>query len=278
MKKRIVLCADDYGQALAISKAIIMLVQQKRITATSCLVNSPHWPEHAGWLLPFKDQIDIGLHFNLTQGQALSREFQTAYGASFSPLSKVLVRSLTQQFQHEIIVAELEAQLDAFQKALGFLPDYLDGHQHVHQFPVIRNALLEVYEKHLRSPNAYVRSVNMPLKASDVWRDFKKVVIQLTGGATFSNLLTVRQIPHNRVFSGIYSFNPSQPYPDQFRHFLATIADGGLIMCHPGLEATTGQDPIEEARFNEFQYFSSEQFLKDCEIENITLTRFQNSA
>jgi predicted glycoside hydrolase/deacetylase ChbG (UPF0249 family) len=64
-KKRIVLCADDYGQAPAISQGIIELLNQSRLSATSCMVNMPDWPVSAKELLPFINYVDLGLHFNL---------------------------------------------------------------------------------------------------------------------------------------------------------------------------------------------------------------------
>ncbi|WP_292256660.1 ChbG/HpnK family deacetylase, partial [Mesorhizobium sp.] len=38
--------------------------------------------------------------------------------------------------------AELDAQYDRFVEALEGPPDYIDGHQHVHFLPVVRNWLL----------------------------------------------------------------------------------------------------------------------------------------
>ncbi len=35
-------------------------------------------------------------------------------------------------------------QLDLFEAALGYPPDHIDGHQHVHALPVVRQALIDV--------------------------------------------------------------------------------------------------------------------------------------
>src|SRR6185312_11376957 len=107
MKKCIVLCADDYGQAPAISQGIINLIEKGRLSATSCMVNSDYWAEHAKWLLPYQQQIDIGLHFNLTEGRALSKEYQSRHGDHFQALGQVLRRAFTRSLSQAVIEAEL---------------------------------------------------------------------------------------------------------------------------------------------------------------------------
>src|SRR5580693_851904 len=115
--KYIILCADDYGQTCAISQAIIDLLKSRRLTAISCMVTSSGWPLHAPWLIPYKNQVDIGLHFNLTEGKG--------------PLSLLLLKSHLRQLHKHTIRAELNTQLDQFISAMGVLPDFIDGHQHV---------------------------------------------------------------------------------------------------------------------------------------------------
>ncbi len=71
LMKSIILCADDYGQNASISQAIVELLKLKCLSAVSCMTTSPHWFSQASWLLPYKDYVDIGLHFNLTHGFAI---------------------------------------------------------------------------------------------------------------------------------------------------------------------------------------------------------------
>lgn len=65
--KRIILCADDYGQNDVISQAILNLIKKKRLTAVSCMVAGVDWARHAAMLAKVQDQIDVGLHVNLTE-------------------------------------------------------------------------------------------------------------------------------------------------------------------------------------------------------------------
>lgn len=266
MTKRIVLCADDYGQAEAISSGILALIEKQRLSATSCLVTAQNFAEQGKWLLPFRGKVGIGLHFNLTDGQALSKQM------TFLPLSTLLLKASLRQLRQSDIEAELNAQIDRFNEIMGQLPDYLDGHQHVHQFPVIRDAVIKVYEERLRERKSYIRLVNMRIKPSDLVFDFKKWVIFATGTWAFKRLLLSHNIPHNQSFAGIYSFKLSDDYRTRFQGFLSEIGEQGLIMCHPGLLANDPHDPIASTREKELQYLESNAFIEDCKTYSVILT------
>lgn len=269
--KKIVLCADDYGQNQFISQAVIALLEKKRLSATSCMTTSPLWPAHAEWLQPLKNQADIGLHFNLTEGKPLSEELVHSHG--FMPLSKLVFKSYWRLLNQSAIEAELNRQLDAFEAAIGQTPDFIDGHQHIHQLPVIRNAVLNIYEKRLRAKNTYLRCVHHPKVYSQM--NVKRMIIQLLGANAFKKKILKYNIPHNSSFAGIYPFTHSKRYSDIFPRFLDQITDGGVIMCHPGLLPTHDKEPdsIAKARYDEFLYLESNQFVMDCFKAGVTLCR-----
>jgi predicted glycoside hydrolase/deacetylase ChbG (UPF0249 family) len=157
-------------------------------------------------------------------------------------------------------------QLDAFTKHFGQLPDYIDGHQHVQQFPVVRDALLEVYDEYFPNKEAYIRLSSNPYAkaATQSRRCPKMIVIALTGTSALRKQLIKRGIPHNKSFSGVYDFNPEADYGKLFQVFLSEVENKGLIMCHPCKAAEENQnDPIALARMNEFNYLASEQFKTD---------------
>lgn len=262
MKKCIVLCADDYGQAPAISQGILTLLQGQRLSAVSCMVTSPDWPEQARWLAPYQSQVDIGLHFNLTNETSLSR---------------LMLKSILRQLNFKALVAQLHAQIDLFTQATGYLPQFIDGHQHVHQFPVIRDALIKVYQQRFPERLAYIRLVNPVWKWTGVVNNIKKVIIHAMGTKKLTNLLTQHHIPHNHSFSGIYSFREANHYAKFFPTFLAEIDQQGIIMCHPGLLAPASEDPITEARYAEYTYFMSDQFITDCQAQKAAITPFKLS-
>jgi predicted glycoside hydrolase/deacetylase ChbG (UPF0249 family) len=270
--KYIILCADDYGQTRAISQAIIDLLKNRRLTATSCMVTSSAWPEHASWLISYKNQVDIGLHFNLTEGKPIDHLSQ-----AFVPLSHLLLKSHLRWLNKHAIRIELNAQLDQFISVMGMLPDFIDGHQHVHQFPIIRDALLEVYEERLRKHGCYIRCIDDPRALWNVktvaYR--KKLILQLSGAIALKKNLVKRNIPHNKSFSGVYSFGSHIQYESLFRLFLKDIEQSGLIMCHPGLEDGGSTDAIHTSRLKEYEFLNSEQCLKLLNEAQIKLVRFK---
>jgi predicted glycoside hydrolase/deacetylase ChbG (UPF0249 family) len=269
--KQIILCADDYGQNESISQAIITLLEKKRLSATSCMTTAPYWPQHAKWLHSFKDKAQIGLHFNLTEGAPLSSSLIKSHG--FMSLSKLLIQAYSGRLNAAAIEAELHAQLDKFEAEMGQLPLFIDGHQHVHQFPVIRNVLMKVYEERLRQCQCYVRCVYIPGFLYPKGRYYSKILILqvLSGSISFKKELIKRGIPHNSSFSGIYQFQDSANYRTIFPYFLQHITDQGLIMCHPGLNKGELFDSISKSRYDEFLYFDSMQFLSDCRSANVVL-------
>lgn len=271
-KKRIVLCADDYGQAEPISLGILNLVRQRRLTAVSCMVNSVYWQDHANELISHKNRVSVGLHFNLTEGGSLSVAYRQQLGTVFRSLPSLIAAAVSRQLPQAVVVAELNAQLDAFIEGFGCPPAFIDGHQHVHQLPVVRDALFEVYQQRFSPKEAYIRLAKPKIRPSYFWKDSKKIVLNLLGASEFKKRLLAQAIPHNTSFSGMYHFSQRQDYSQLFTSFLQESEDCGLVMCHPGLQGVRGVDSIALARWHEYQYISSEQFLTDSQAQAVEYT------
>lgn len=267
--KAIVLCADDYGQETSISNAILALIEKSRLSATSCLSTASSWALDGARLKTFQDTVDVGLHFNLTEGRALSSAYINAYGSDFFSLPTLMRRSFFRQLDQQVIRAECVAQLTAFSDVMGRLPDFLDGHQHVHQFPVVREVVIQVYEQYLRKNGSYIRSVDRPYRLTAL----KEMMIQAMGARLFLNQLISRHIPHNQSFSGIYSFKGD--YASHFRKFLQEVDRGGLIMCHPGLSDASTNDAIASARYAEYLFLNSELCTEALLSAGVSITRFR---
>jgi predicted glycoside hydrolase/deacetylase ChbG (UPF0249 family) len=265
--KRFVLCADDFGYNPQISATIIELIEKKIISATSCMTNRPNWPQAAKQLALLKTQAQIGLHLNLTEGKPRV----TSY--TMRPLGPLIRAAFTKRLNFTELCEEIESQLLAFKQHMGRLPDFIDGHQHVHHLPTIRNALLFVYLKHYPQKKAWIRvSCNgfaQTLKQS--LRCPKALIIGLTGAYSLKKHLLKESIPFNPSFSGIYSLKPHANYAHLFQRFLHEIADGGLIFCHPGAHSPSATDAIAQARQQEYDFFNAKEYttlLKKMQCSN----------
>lgn len=276
MKKSIVLCADDFGQAEEISEGILSLIRQNRLSATSCIVNTPDWKEHALSLKPFIDQVDIGLHFNLTLGKPLSKIFRNCYGSVFPSLSSWIVQTLLGKVNQKAIVSEFHAQLECFMYEFGH-PKHIDGHEHIHQFPSLQDIFLAEYQKCFDARMPYIRSSLLKKKGGDVKSKLKMLAINLLGGIRFQKKLLQLGLPHNTDFSGIYSFQAND-YRTFFQSCLSHTHSGGMILCHPAMRNNKlhQNDPIAHARWQEYQYLASEAFITDCVTHQVKISRFSD--
>ncbi len=257
----IALCADDYAQNPGIDAGILDLLEKKRLSAVSCFSLAPRWQESAVALRPHREQADIGLHFNLTEG----------FGKAAMPrLHTVIVRSLLLGMNQQQIRQTLEQQLDAFEAGFGQSPDFIDGHQHVHQLPGIRQAVLQVIKRRYPEHPIWVRNT-MP--ADPAWRG-KAQILKLLGGKVTAENLEYADVHSNRGFAGVYGFDRAD-YDVCFQSWLEAARPGMLIMCHPAT-APGPDDAIAQQRVVEYQFFNSAQYTEMLSAARVRLVRLSS--
>ncbi len=267
--KNIVVCADDFGQTPAVSEGIIQLLVAGRINATSCLVNSGYWSDSAVELkCIYKESMQIGLHLNLTEGEPLTDISSLRRNGLFVGLNPLLIKAFSFQLKKEEIYQELKAQLEQFMTVWGQKPDFLDGHQHIHHLPVVREVVLDLYRKFdLSEHKTYVRSVVNMVGVTGL----KSKIIVATGAKKMERLLGKHVIPHNTTFSGAYDFAENSDFAEVFGEALEGITDGGLIMCHPGVDSSAYPDVLAKSRPKELAYFLSDGFTQKMSQCNVVL-------
>lgn len=253
-----VLCADDYGLSAGISAAIRALLAAGRLSATSCMSAAPHWPEAAAALRDFRGAADIGLHFTLSELRPLGAMPRLAPTGDFPPLHRLGRLALLRALDRREIEQELERQLDAFERSFGAPPDFIDGHHHVHQFPVVRDALLAVVQRRFPAGSLYLRSCAEPATAI-LTRGIAtgEALILAAMGRALKRAAARAAITTNASFRGARSFREPQ-YEPLFARFLDGLQPATLIMCHPG-SAEPG-DAIGAARAQELSFFSGPRF------------------
>lgn len=237
-----VLCADDFGMSAGVDQAIIQLAGAGRVTAVSCMAAAPCFRDHLPELLATR--VELGVHLEFA-------------GGDVGP-GRLLARATLRLLDPSGVRERIERQVDAFRALAGRGPVFLDGHLHAHQFPVIRDALLE-WVAAQPGPPPVLRTTN----AASVC-GFKARFLSALG-ATFRAQLTRRGLPHYADFAGAYPFADGVPYPARMRGWLRSIGDGGLIMCHPSADPAEAGVAHAAARAREFDYLRSEEFTRDCE-------------
>jgi len=275
----VILCADDYGLAPGVGAAIRDLVARERLSATSCMVVAEAWPKEADLIKPLMNKIDIGLHLTLSDQRACLAADRLAPAGRFPTLPRLILASRVGRLSPVEIRAEILAQVDRFEAALGRAPDFIDGHQHVHQLPQVGDVLLEVLETRLAGKGVYVRYCDEPLAAIARRRvaPLRAAMVSILGRG-FARRGRARAIPGNQRFRGVRNFTPGEDPARMFAAFFAAPEDGLLVMCHPGLPdaALAALDPVTEPRRAEYAYLKSAAFAGLLARSGARLARFRD--
>jgi predicted glycoside hydrolase/deacetylase ChbG (UPF0249 family) len=260
-QRHIILCADDYGISPAVSGSIRDLIAKRRINATSVMVTAPTFShaEAAALREVAGDHAAIGLHLTLTAPFGPHGPgFAPLRHGAFLPLASMARRGLSRSLTPALLDAEIASQIAAFRNAFGRAPDYIDGHQHIHVFPQISEALLRV-TKHT-APQAWLRQCGRAVRKN---LEPKGLVLDALSHR-FRRLAAEHDLRTNPAFAGTYAFRASADYDKLFPDFLDGMPDGGVIMCHPGIvDAELARlDPLTDLREREYAYFLGDAFAQ----------------
>ena len=262
----LILCADDYALTDGVSRGIGELAADGRLSATSVMVTTRHWPAHAEALKPLLPALALGLHFNLTLGKPLGAMSWLCPTGVLPPVSAVVRASVARHIQSGEIAQELERQLDAFERGLGMVPDYLDGHQHVHALPVIRTAVLDVLKRRYGDRRFLVRDP-ADSAAAILGRGaaVKKSLILATLARGFGDAARAAGLIVNDSFSGVSAFDERKSYRAELDRFFAQPGTRHLVMCHPGHvdEELPTLDPVVGRREQELAALMAFEGLPD---------------
>ncbi len=246
----IFVCADDYAMAPGVGRAIRRLASAGRIDGTSCMATSPFWPEEGAALRALGAPIETGLHLTFT-------------GTGHPTLGELAARAFSGRLDAAAITAQLDRQLDAFERVWGGPPDFIDGHQHVHQFPTIRSAVLALWDRRLDRARTWLRVTDsqigtiLRIGAAPV----KALAIAALGRA-MRLAASNAGIRMNDSFVGVYDFSAQIPYPTLFARMAAEAHGRTVVMCHPGEvdDALRAADPLVEMRAFECAYFEGPDY------------------
>lgn len=260
--RRIVLCADDFGMNSAIDAGVLKLAASGRLSATSFLVDGPTGRGSVHALLDAG--LQVGLHLNLTEdfGQP----------GLCMPLGRLIRAAYLRRLPVSEVVATVSRQLDQFHALMGRPPDYVDGHQHVHQLPGVRGPLLETLARLVPLPwlrnTEHPRSVGLPLRLRA-----KARVIAALGAGSLAREARSRGFVLNPGFLGVYDFQGGQPaYQRWLRCWLTQARAGDVLMCHPAFGEGSG-DALSTQRQAEFAVLSGPALGQLLETQRIAITR-----
>ncbi|MFO1149313.1 MAG: ChbG/HpnK family deacetylase [Alsobacter sp.] len=278
---RFVLVADDFGMTQGVSRSILALLEAGRLTGAGVMANMP-WASRLGReLAAHAGLADLGLHLNLTLGRPLGPMPALCPGGalpSFGALARLaLAGGASRHAVAAELAAEIDRQVDAYAEAVGRLPDYVDGHQHVQVLPGVRSALLDAVA---RRPGwrPWLRDSGDRLGAILV-RGVAAPKALVIAGLSLGFARSARRagLETNEGFSGVSPFDPTRDFGADFARFLAVPGPRHLVMCHPGLgddDELARLDPVVATRPQEHAFLSGSHFLEVLAEARMALARF----
>ncbi len=263
---RIIVCADDFGMNPAIDQGVLELARLGRLNAASCLVDGPCFAADAQALRA--SGLQAGLHLNFTEpypGMALAQ-----------PLAALIRQAYLRRLDMACVRGQIARQFDRFEDVMQRAPDFVDGHQHVHQLPWIRDALLAEMARRYGAggqaspgladdpagtapafPRPWLRGTRAPAQPGIPWRHRAKAgVIQALGARALARRAAGR-FGMNRRFVGVYDFQGGgDVYAALLARWLEQMRAGDLLMCHPASHIMR-EDTLGEQRVAEFRVLAA---------------------
>jgi predicted glycoside hydrolase/deacetylase ChbG (UPF0249 family) len=237
------ICADDFGMSAGINSAVFDLAERGKISATSCMVRRDAWLTGTRMLRRIDPaRFDAGLHLDLTR--------PARAGGTEPGLFGLLAQTYTRTVFAPGLQADIRDQLTRFEDAMGRAPAFVDGHRHVHQFPVVRDLLVEEIARRYAAAPPWIRSTAPGLRQGP--ERLKARVIHALGGARLATLAAQRGIPMSSHLLGVYDFSGDmQQHEQRLSEWISVCNTGDVLMCHPSAGIEPG-DPHGAARLREY--------------------------
>ncbi len=293
--RHLTVCVDDFGLHDGVNQAVCQLVGLGRVTAVSCLVDGVAWAGGASRLREVAGQgegrrADVGLHLNFSE-TLMPRE-RTGSAWTAQSVSRLIAASHLRQLDVAVLRADIERQWRAFEAHWGQPPDFIDGHQHVHQLPLVRDALFAVIDARRGQlpPGFWLRDcgtsvlqqaqAGVPLAVA-----LKAGVIATLGSGALRRLASRRGLRTSGGLLGSYAFNTNVAgYLALWRAWLKLVPaqgahgdQGGLLMCHPASQPVPG-DAISAARLVEFEALRGADWAQMLARAGVEVTRLAHAA
>src|SRR5690554_5283468 len=135
---KLIINADDFGFSQSTNDAILHLISEGKIKSTTVMVNMPFYKE----ITRTDNQISVGLHLNLTQGQPVCNPLEVPSlvdnDGMFYPFPEFRKRLLYKRINSKDLKLEINSQFDRLINIFESREiDHWDSHQGVHRFPAV---------------------------------------------------------------------------------------------------------------------------------------------
>ena len=235
------------------SRVIDRLARSGSINAISCMAASPYWHDDAKLLEGIEEiscrtsgPIQVGLHLVLATERPLGQLSCLDEHGKLPGPDRLLAMVLAGRIKAKEFADEIERQFIAFKSQRGRAPDFVDAHQHVHVYPVLRRLVIAATKRH--APDAWIRVPSDQCSAM-LARPFRgKAAASAVQCLGMRSEISKHGLRANSSFAGHYDFGAQ--YEKYLPTFFGNAGDFHVIMCHPGTDEIA-DDAIAKARIME---------------------------
>jgi len=239
--KKALKVADDFGLKREHDLVMLELLNSKKIDAISVL-SEYVTNDLAQKLKNIREENKalVGLHFNLTSTPS----------SKTKKVKSILIQSILGTLDVEEVQNKLNKQIKEFEIKFNHMPDFIDGHEHVHSFPHVKDILHKTlvdlsYKGFIR--NIGSRSLVSFFRSLRNGYSIKYLTLEILAYFQRKKLKKYNLL-HNDYFEGILPLNR----PNRLKNILEEVYSQDfkpltLIMCHPGSGRTQekGEHPSE---------------------------------
>ena len=274
--------ADDAGVDLPRGRGILRAAREGIVRSASVLVG---FPAAAAFVAAAREVegLGLGLHLNLSEGRPLGPGGPSLVGEDgrFPGKRELWRRALSGRLDPAEVSQEVEAQWRALE-SLGVRPTHLDGHNHVHLLPCVRDALVHAVPERtwIRCPTPAPPDAALPEDPFDGGEALAQALAVLARDAVAAALGPFRR---PRRFAGV-RLAPGYRAADLAARLLglaAEVEDDEVVefMVHPG-EPCGGSTPFSasEDRAREVEALTSEEVAAAVRGARIRLASFGHLA
>ena len=246
----------------AVSRGLLEVAAAGRISAASAMTSLPDWRRAARDWADARPNADLGLHVTLTVGSPLGAMPQLAPGGELPDIGVIARAAVLGRLPGAEIEAEIGRQIDAFCEAFGAPPVHVDGHQHVHVLPGVREALFAALRDRNLSGVVLRDSSDAPRRIARRSAFAAKALKVNAIALGYRRAARRAGFTLNDGFAGFSDFAPDDYGAGRFATYLTAPGHSHLVMCHPGRvdDALRRLDPVTAARETELAFFLSDAF------------------
>jgi predicted glycoside hydrolase/deacetylase ChbG (UPF0249 family) len=245
--------ADDFGETVEITRGICAAIEAGAVTSTTIMANMTGTADALPRVTALSDRASFGVHLNLCEGTPLTagRTLVDERG-HFHRKRSLFFRAVTGKLSRAEVEAEISAQIGLVRDA-GVRISHLDGHKHLHQLPVVAEAVARVL------PRFGIERVRVTR--------LRRLGQMRTPATMIRELLAV---PAGIAFRRAHLRSPRRVVDLQAVMDLDGGAGAGALLrepggpielfCHPGTALADQQKPGSCERHKELQFLVSPRF------------------